>query len=172
MLQNRGRTTPPQTHALTRDAPLQPSVAAAFCTTIKRWLEQFERLQSCASSGRRGGVGGGPCILGGLHRLICLHTFQSLMILELCSEHGSMPREGGGVCGEKGKPRGRRGRTEHAWKASDAGREDLWEPLIFTLGARLPGCSEVLQPGDWSHPPGSLRPPSPPPLQPWCVITF
>lgn len=61
--------------------------------------------------------------------------------------------------------RERRVRSEHAWKASKAVRGDLWEPRIFTPGTRLLCCLERLLPGDWSHPPGSLRPLSPPPLQ-------
>ena len=61
--------------------------------------------------------------------------------------------------------RERRVRSAHAWRASKAARVDLWEPGIFTLGTRLLRCSERLLPGDWSHPPGSLHPRSPPPLQ-------
>lgn len=77
-----------------------------------------------------------------------------------CAENVATRQERGSE--RKGKERETRGRSEHAWKVSNAAREDLWEPLIPTLCARLPRC---LEPGDWSHPPGSLRPLSPPPLQ-------
>lgn len=80
-----------------------------------------------------------------------------------CAENMATRQERGER--KKGKPRERRVRSEHAWKASKAAREDLWEPRIFTLGTRLLCCSERLLPEDWSHPPGSLRPLSPPPLQ-------
>lgn len=93
-----------------------------------------------------------------------------MKILELCREHGSTPREGERekereTERERGREKERRVKSEHAWKASKAAREDLWEPRIFTLGTRLLCCLERLLPGDWSHPLGSLHPLSPPPLQ-------
>lgn len=124
-----------------------PAIAGMFGHTAQRQLIWWERNL------RRSHF---------IARSVCVPFNHSWQIWN-CAENMATRQERGRE--RKGNESERRVRSEHAWKASKAAREDLWEPHIFTLGTRLLCCLERLLLGDWSHPPGSLRPLSPPPLQ-------